>query len=223
MARLNGMGQWPQWLAWETRRAASRARRSLGLPGLVTLALLAVVGVAVMVDQRARAESAVLTGKVSAHHEAAARRASAPTAQPVVATGDAGRQRLADFERLLPSQDDIPQALGDLLTLAEQQGLQVQRGDYRALPDPQGGFLRYRMTLPVSGDASAIRRFVQRALGTQKSLALESVQFKREPRGDGRLEARIQWVLMTHLGARPSSLSVEKTTVAVHPAPGARP
>lgn len=206
LASLAQPRSWPRMALWGVRRLGRRAQAQLGAPGLVTLAALALVGASVWMDQRARAEIRQLSERTALLR---ANAAQAPVV-PVLAS-DTGRQRLLAFEQTLPPHEDIPQVLGDLLTLAEQQGLLAQRGDYRAQPDVQGGFLRYRMTLPVSGEPAAIRRFVQKALSTQKSLALESVQFKRESTGDGRMEARIQWSLLTHLKGSRTALALPAT------------
>lgn len=111
------------------------------------------------------------------------------------------RLRLLAFEDHLLDHDDIPVVVQDLLNLAEDQGLSMQRGDYRAYVDPVGGFLRYRMTLPIKGDATSIYRFMRLALQKQRNLALSSVQFKRERIDSSEIEANIHWVILTRLPA----------------------
>jgi hypothetical protein len=71
--------------------------------------------------------------------------------------------------------------------------------------------LRYRMTLPVKGDAQAIHQFMAAALKAHKTLALDAVQFKRERIESGEIEARIQWVLLTRL---PEGAAVRPATIA---------
>jgi len=109
------------------------------------------------------------------------------------------RSRVRVFETLLPPSDDIPQVLQDLLRLAEDEHLVLMRGDYHSQIDSAGGFLRYRMTLPIKGDSQAVLRFIRAALRAYPTLALESLQFSRERIDSGEIGARIQWVLMTHL------------------------
>jgi hypothetical protein len=115
-------------------------------------------------------------------------------------------QGLDDFQRYLLPHEDIPDALRDLITLAQRQQLTLARGEYKSQVDLRGQFLRYQMTLPVQGDAQAIERFILAALAQHKTLALESVQFKRERIESKDLEAKIQWTLLTKLpslGAKP--------------------
>lgn len=201
-------------LAWELRRLVRAFWRRFGAAGIAALAFLGIAGIATWIDRNADAERDALQRDLAAH------RTGQPLARPVVqASGDEARARLAEFDRYLPSHDDIPQAVGDLLTLAEREGLLAEKGEYRAQAETQGGFLRYRMTLPVKGDAAAVRRFVLAALERQKTLALESVQFKREQAGDAQIEARIQWLLFARL---PQQVQ-PAVTLAGHVQQGGRP
>lgn len=83
----------------------------------------------------------------------------------------------------------------------------MQRGSYRPQVDVAGGFLRYRMTLPVKGSGPAIQRFMQTALRKQKTLALDSVQFKRARIGSSDIEARIEWLMLTRLPAADGAIA----------------
>jgi Tfp pilus assembly protein PilO len=111
------------------------------------------------------------------------------------------RSRLRQFEGYLTKHEDIPVVVEDVLRRAEDEGLSIQRGDYRPQIDGPGGFLRYRMNLPVTGKPDAIHRFIQAALAAHRSLALESIHFGRERMESGQIEARLQWTLFTGLPA----------------------
>lgn len=186
----------PRRVAWELRRAGHAVVRRVGWAG-ITLA----AGVAVALGAGWVREGQA--GRL-AH---AQQQLLIQQAQPVVrarggANGPAGlegRARLAEFDAYLPSHDDIPATLAALFNLAQREGLSIARGEYKAQADGPGRFTRYRMTLPVQGDAAAIRRFMLAALQTHKTLALESVQFKRERPATAEVEARIQWVLLTRM------------------------
>lgn len=120
------------------------------------------------------------------------------------------RLRMLAFQNHLLPHDEIPDVVQSLLKLAEEEKLWISRGEYRPQIDLQGDFLRYRMTLPVKGDAQAIYRFMRAALRTQKALALESVQFKRERIQSQNIDARIQWVVLTRLPSGVGKKTVEK-------------
>lgn len=116
------------------------------------------------------------------------------------------KQRLQDFEQMLIPHENIPQALGDLLQLAEDEGVLVRRADYRPDEDGMGHFMRYRIQMPIKGTTEAIQRFLRAALQGQRNLILESVQLKRETSQSNELDANVQWVLLTQL---PSAAPVQ--------------
>ena len=117
---------------------------------------------------------------------------------PVVEKED-GRTRLKAFEDYLLPHEEIPTVVQDVLARAEAEGLRLMRGDYKAEREPQGLFMRYRMALPVKGNADAIHRFMLVALKENRTLVLENVQFKRTRIDSDEIEARIQWILLTQL------------------------
>ena len=86
-----------------------------------------------------------------------------------------------------------------LLRLAAAEELDMQRGEYQPQIDRAGGFMRYRMNLPLKGESLDIYRFMAIALRDHPALALESVRFVRSTVDSAEVEARIQWVLLTQL------------------------
>jgi len=122
------------------------------------------------------------------------------------------RQRLREFETYLLPYDHVPDTLQDIFRLAETEKLVLQRGEYKVEPDLRGEFMRYRMILPLKGDAQAIYRFMLAALQEHKTLALDSVQFKREQIGASVVEARVQWILLTRVSTIGLHLGTENAT-----------
>jgi hypothetical protein len=120
------------------------------------------------------------------------------------------RAKLQQFSDYLLTYDDIPDVIQALFRLAEAEGLTLQRGEYKPEIDQRGNFLRFRMSLPIKGDPQAIYRFILTALHQNKSLALESVQFKRERADAKDVEVNIQWLLLTKLppSARDSNVAI---------------
>ncbi|RYY65772.1 MAG: hypothetical protein EOO24_54680 [Comamonadaceae bacterium] len=106
------------------------------------------------------------------------------------------RSNLAKFEEVLLPHEDIPDALNELFELAAAEKLVLAKGEYRLQIDDSGRFVRYRMALPVRGNAAALQRFIEQALVDRPSLAFESVQLKRERIQSDRVEAQIQWTLI---------------------------
>lgn len=116
-----------------------------------------------------------------------------------VSSSMVAKQRVQEFEKMLIPHENIPLALGNLLQLAEVEGLLVRRADYRPDDDGLGHFMRYRIQMPIKGTTEAIQRFLRMALQTHPNLILESVQLKRDTPESDELEANVQWVLLTQL------------------------
>ena len=186
--RLVDACAWLAWLSWETRRSMRALGRRIGAAGALVAASLAVGVVAWSVEGRQTAEARQTLSRLF-------EQSSAPVPR-VLAAADGSRQRIELFDEQLLPHADIPTAVQDLFNLAEDEQLVIARGDYRPQLDVEGGFMRYRMSLPIKGKPRAVLRFVHQALRRQKSLALESVQFKREQAGAAEVEARLQWVLL---------------------------
>ncbi|MFC5473803.1 hypothetical protein [Paraherbaspirillum soli] len=197
MQATQWLPQLSEQLAWEARRARNWFMRRCGLFGLVLLGC-ALLGVGAWQIKRQQVRALVNVHAQLLRMKNAQQQAPAAL---VESRNSDGRTRLKDFEDFLLVYEDIPEVVQSLLKLAEAEQLSITRGEYRPQVDQPGKFLRYRMTMPVKGDAHAIYRFMQNALHAQKALALESVQFKRERIDATVVEARIQWVVLTRLPA----------------------
>lgn len=179
---------------WQLRQWAQSAWRRLGWTGTCSLLLAAVC-------------VSVLAFSVSQRQDLAhlrLRQAEAPVlvrrAEPVALSNTAqDRARLQTFLARLPSHRDIPAAVQALLTLADQHGLSLVKGDYQFQPDAAAGFARYRISLPIKGNSTQVRRFLSAALSAQPSLGVESLQLRREQPQTDQIEARPEWVLYTRL------------------------
>ena len=108
---------------------------------------------------------------------------------------DLARQ-LTSFYAFLPEHKQLPDQVRQLLLLAQKNGVTLAQAEYKVLPEPNAGFLRYHMILPVKAEARPIQHFMQAALQDLPSLTLESVTFKRERGDTQQLEARIQFQLL---------------------------
>lgn len=188
---MGGLSAWPRRLAWELRRLAAAASRRAG-PAVGWFVACAAVAVGAWAVERQQLRGLQETRQRPIPQGAFER------PLPRLAVDDPGA-RLAAFERLLVPHADIPHVVRDLLERAGQARLAQVRGDYKAEPDAAGRFMRYRLSLPVKGEAERIQRYLMDALRVHPALALESVQFKRERIDSSEVEARVQWVLFTGL------------------------
>lgn len=183
-------------LVWICRRERDRLERTLGWPRVISaLSLIAALaaGAVAFADRHALSQARAQLDEVRDH-------ASLNPSSPAAPADDA-RSRVADFDARLLARDDLSTVVQDLILLADEEGLVLARAEYRPQADSTGGFLRYRMSMPVKGDAKAVRRFMAAALKKQPMLALESVQFHRDQADAKEVEARIQWSVLARLQA----------------------
>ncbi|MBH2016107.1 MAG: hypothetical protein I8H88_06430 [Burkholderiales bacterium] len=185
-------------LRWQARQGARAAWRRLGWTGAALLLLAGVCAAALAFSAWQHADLARLRER-QAQAPALPRRA-----EPVALSDTAqDRARLQAFLAGLPSHRDIPSAVQTLLTLADQHGVSLVKGDYQFQPDAVAGFARYRIALPIKGSSTQVRRFVSAALSAQPSLGVESLQLRREQALTDQIEARLEWVLYTRLPGSP--------------------
>ena len=146
--------------------------------------------------------------------------AAAPVTRPA---RQQRRAALREFYAALPAQDEIPTLVQSLLDGAEQQGLRVARGSYRLEPEPAAAMARFRLALPLRGEPSRVQRFVLAALQAHPTLALDGLQFKRDPEGIALIEAKVQFVMYLQAGPARLVTAVEEapTTEVADPAPRA--
>lgn len=179
---------------WSLRTMAHHCRQRYGWPGVFLIAC----GVAVAIVGGFALHA---TRNLEALRAVQINPGVQPTILSAAASPASNRERLLAFDAALLSEESVPDVLQDLIAKAEAHRLLLARGEYAQENDVQGGFLRWRMTLPLKGEAESIHAFLLAALQAHRSLALESVQFKRE-RVDAKIvEARVQWVLFVRPGA----------------------
>jgi hypothetical protein len=206
---------------WELRRWALVWMRRFGVWGVLLLicAIVGIVAALVWGQQRALLKSLHLQSQAlpnSVHQKSSSLKTVSPVLAKTTETPpSSSHDRLMVFENHLLPQVQIPAAIETLLQDAKDQGLTVQRGNYRPEVDAVGGFMRYRMTLPVKGSAPAVQAFIDAALLNEKALALESVQFKRERIESADVEVRLQWVVFTRLSAITAATASMNSVVEV--------
>ncbi len=189
---MEGLTRWARhgmadvW--WQLRRGAQRAYRIAGPDGIaILLGLFLICGLAASLMHVRQLRKGLQTSGV------ADRRIEA---SPQLV---AELSNLEKFEQVLPAQDDIPDVLERLFELGLEERLLLSRGEYRPQTDEAGQFLRYRMTMPIKGNAPSVQRFMERALAGNRSLVFESVQFRRDRIQAEQVEAIVQWTLITAL------------------------
>lgn len=186
MARMSRIGQLSTRAVWEAGRLVHKLG-AVGLAGvMLVVAALALGGYA--------RNMAVRQAEIVNRVEQARHMLERAPLQPVA---DDPEKKLAAFYAYLLPHDDIPEQVKRLINLSEKENISLLQGEYKAQHEAGAGFLRFRIILPIKGDYVAIQSFLLRALKENKTLALESVAFKRERIEAHGVEARIQFVLLT--------------------------
>mgnify|MGYP001559266488 CR=1 FL=1 len=166
-----------------------RAWAVLGWPGVLGLALLVgAAGVYLTVVQDSAARLAEL------------KRESASLKSRIERAAKSGISETGSVEDLNKfygffSGTTLTEWLNKLYAAAAAQQLVLEQGEYRLSPDKTGKLARYQVTLPVKGNYSQIRQFVDQALIDVPVAALDDINFKREVIGATQLEARIKFTL----------------------------
>ena len=185
-----------QWVRWSRRPGMAGAALGLGL------LLLGGAGLGWWQARSQWQRQQALADAVAA---------TAPVTRPV---RQERRAAMREFYAALPAQDEIPTLVQSLLDGAEQQGLRVARGSYRLEPEPAAAMARFRLALPLRGEPSRVQRFVLAALQAHPTLALDGLQFKRDPEGIALIEAKVQFVMYLQAGPARLATAVEDAPTA---------
>jgi len=114
------------------------------------------------------------------------RLANTQKTQPATASAEPQVVALKD----LPAASTAIASLAELQNLAEERGLMQDSGQYKLEQD--GGLVRYRLSLPVTGTYPAVRLFLSQALTKFPNLALDSLRISREQIGMSEVDAALQ-------------------------------
>lgn len=107
---------------------------------------------------------------------------------------------LKTYYAALPHEEERFSLVKRVLMAAEKHGVLPQQADYKLEPEPLTKVVRYQMSLPLKGDFGKIQSFLIEVLNDNRSLAIDSLNVKRESVERGDVEARVQFsVLMVQL------------------------
>ncbi len=160
--------------------------------------------------------------------EASLRRAVADArrngARQEQALRNAPQTRLADFYAVLGDARRTELPLETLFALANANGLQLDKGEYKRNYDSQSRVYSYQALFPVKGSYVAIRRFCEAALRALPYASLDEIAFRREGVANGQLEGRLRFTFHLAETGQPNSVETrperESATPAVDAAPG---
>jgi hypothetical protein len=104
-------------------------------------------------------------------------------------------QQLSSFYNDFPPGSDVSEVLSRVWQIANEQQLTLELGEY-AMTHEQGARLdQLRITLPLKGSYSQVRKFAFEILRTQPALSLQSLTVRREKLAQDVVDARVILVL----------------------------
>lgn len=110
-------------------------------------------------------------------------------------------EQLAEFYRTFPDEKNLLSWMEKVFTLARDQGISLEQGEYKLNRDRIGKLVRFQMTLPIRGEYPQIRKFLDSLLTEIPIVSLEHLQLERRKVGDPVLEARIRLTLYLEQGS----------------------
>lgn len=177
-------------LGWTIKRGVVKLR----WPGLIGLALIGfTAGLTVFAVEASRQRVDKLEREELALKAQLGKRATAPRLTT-------NRSQLSSFYAFFPLMDNLPELLGRIHAQAQRHHLVLEKGEYKLAHESNFRLARYQVTLPVRGDYSEVRSFVNDVLQAVPAAALEELTLKRENSELPDLEGRVRFVLF--LGAQ---------------------
>jgi len=104
-------------------------------------------------------------------------------------------QALQVFYDFLPQSDSSPYWISELDRIAKENGVELNRSDYRLQLEKESRLVRYEIKFPVRGTYPQIRAFIANTLQSVPILALTDVAIKRETVTLGQVEAHLGMTL----------------------------
>jgi len=109
-------------------------------------------------------------------------------------------EQLAEFYRQFPNDKNLLPWMEKIFTLAQDQKIDLDQGEYKVSSDKVGKLMRFQMTLPLKGEYPQIRKYLDSLLAGIPIVALEHLQLERQKVGDPALEAKIRLALYLEQG-----------------------
>lgn len=182
----------PENLRWLKRRWLEL----LGKPGVVGIGLLAIClpfYFSAIVPAQERLNSA-RRDAVSLQEKIKLEARGVKVARPP-------EEQLAEFYKMFPSDKNLPQWLGKIFDSAQNQGISLDQGEYKVIPDKTGSLIGFQMTLPIKGEYPKIRQYLAGLMADIPILSLENVQFDRQKVGETTVDAKVKLVLYLEQGS----------------------
>lgn len=163
---------------------------SIGRTGRAGLAGIALLGASAVFFVSTHGQLADEVRQMNADLAAARAR---DVAKPVAADGSASPQS----PRNLPARSEMPQILTVLLRQADDADLSIDTAKYEIGATKAGSLVRYRLSFPVAGAYTNVRRFLDSTLAEIPELAIDDLSLTRKSISDSTVEAQMRMTIFT--------------------------
>lgn len=171
---------------WHMRRWVN----ALGKPGIFAIGLLVICGTWYLTSiwpMQQRFDDAQQALSRQQQNSTSAARIAGSKGTPA--------EQLQEFYRFFPNEHKSPELLEKLFSIAQQNGLQLNDGEYKVTRDKTGSLMRLGISLPVRGKYPQIRKFLSSLNKEIPNLVLEKVQFERKNIVDSTVQTKIALAL----------------------------
>jgi hypothetical protein len=95
----------------------------------------------------------------------------------------------------LPTRDQMPVVIGQMLQQARLAGVALDTGHYVYIPPKTGGVGRYELEFPLKAEYPNVRDFINKALTAVPSAGLDKLRIERKAVGDVLVNAEVRFVV----------------------------
>jgi hypothetical protein len=163
---------------------------SAGRYQLLRLGPAAVVGVAATLTAVVIGLTAIMSIR-NATHDLELRIANARQHPPAARPEDTAGKLVSS----LPSREQMPAVLGQVLQQAGLAGVVLATGHYAYSPPKAGQVARYELDFPLKAEYPAVRDFIDRTLTAVPAAGLDKLDIERKAVGDTLVNADVRFVV----------------------------
>ena len=102
---------------------------------------------------------------------------------------------LEKFYDFFVSDQEITDYLAKIYNLAQANGLELKKGDYKVTRNKGERITQYQISLPLSGGYNQIRSFAAQVLEEIPTISLDQIKFERKQANDPAVESEVMFTL----------------------------
>lgn len=104
-------------------------------------------------------------------------------------------EQLAEFYQIFPNEKNLLPWLEKIFSLAKNDGINLDQGEYKVTHDRVGRLVRFQMTLPIKSEYPQIRKYLNNLRAEIPIISMEHLQFERQKVDNPVVEAKIKLAL----------------------------